>query len=294
MELPRCLRVALIHSVAAVRTAWAARLHRTTVSQFNDVQEFESWAGKCDLVVLNSNHDPKIVLDLLAGKLHVLLIADKVPNRVVLESFYSAAGVSGVQLALLNPDRYLPSRQLIRRQVGCTLGEPGLIRMHRWLPGSNSDELSEHLLRDLDLIYWLAGRSPDRVFALESHAGGAPGRFLQVHLGFPGGGMALHDLTSRLPAGEGYSSLSVIAANGAAYADDHHNVQLVFQGKRPQALRTDERARQHAAMIQETIDNVLSNRDCVSSLAEWRTAWAIADAVGQSIASGQAVAIGGE
>lgn len=294
MELPRCLRLALIHPVAAERTAWASRLHRTTVVEFENVQDFESRASKCDLVVLSSSHHPKNLLDLLAARLHVLLIAGQVPDEVILESLYSAAGVAGVQLTVMNPDRYLPSRQQIRRQVGNTLGEPGLIRSHRWLPSTNEGEFSEWLVRDLDSILWLAGRYPDRVFALESKQDGSPGRYLQVHLGFPGGGMALLDLTNRLPAGDGYASLSVIASSGAAYADDHHNMQLLYRGDRPQALQTDERARQHAAMIQETIDAILLNRDCSATLAEWRNAWAVANAVGHSIASGQAVTIGGE
>ena len=293
MELLPSIRLALIHPVEAERAAWASRLHRTTIAQFDYIAQFTGQAPESDLVVLSASHDPKIVLDLLAAKLHVLLVADRVPSRVVLESLYAA---TGVQLAVVNPDRYLPSRQLIRRQVGTTLGEPGLIRSHRWIPIStlNESEFTDLLLRDLDSTLWLAGRLPDRVFALESKDDGSLGRYLQVHLGFPGGGMALLDLTNRLPPGDGYASLSVIAATGAAYADDHHNMQLVYRGNRPQALRTDEQSRQYAAMAQEAIDGITLKRDCSSGLTDWRNAWNVADAVERSIKTGQAVAPGGD
>lgn len=294
MESTPPIRLALIHAIKAERAAWASRLHQATVAQFDDFQQFTDRTGTFDLVLLGASHDPKIVHSLLASKLNVFLVADRVPSVSVLESLYATAHAGGVQLLVVNPDCFLPSRQLIRRQVGSTLGEAGLIRSHRWLPGLTESEFSDRLVRDVDSILWLAGRLPDRVFALESKEAGSLGRYVQVHLGFPGGGMALLDLTSRLPAGDEYASLSVIAASGAAYADDHHNMQLVYRGDRPQGLRTDERTRQYAAMAQEAIDAISSKRDCSAGLTEWNNVWNVADAVGRSIASGQAIALGGE
>jgi hypothetical protein len=103
--------------------------------------------------------------------------------------------------------------------------------------------------------------------------------------------MALLDFTDRLPPGDGYRSLSVIAFNGAAYADDHQNMQLVYRGGSPQAVRTEERAGQLAAIAQDFVDGLRTGRDLTTaSETAWRDVFVVADAVGQSITCGQAVA----
>jgi hypothetical protein len=111
---------------------------------------------------------------------------------------------------------------------------------------------------------------------------------VQVHLGFPGGGMALLDFDGRLPPGDGYRSLSVIAFAGAAYADDHTNMQLVYRGGHPQAVRTEEHAGQLAELAQEFVDALRDGRNLTTI---WRDVFAVADAVSRSIASGQAVTL---
>ena len=132
----------------------------------------------------------------------------------------SPAGAEAREI-VINPDRFLPSRQLIRQQFDTgKLGEVGLIRVHRWEPrGSASADdvhgLPASLLRDLDVVLWLIGHSPDAVYAVEqtdSNPSNSRGRFLQVHLGFPSGAMALLDFADRLPPGEGYQSLSLIGS----------------------------------------------------------------------------------
>jgi predicted dehydrogenase len=146
------------------------------------------------------------------------------------------------------------------------------------------------LLLELDLTLWLTERRPDRVFAIEQKPHTTAGPYLQIHLGFPGGGMALLDIAQFLPPGDGYQSLSIIAANGAAYADDHQNMQLLFRGERPQAVRTEERTGQLAAVAQEFVDGLRSGRDLTApSIAAWRDAYAVFDAINRSIASGQAI-----
>ena len=79
----------------------------------------------------------------------------------------------------------------------------------------------------LDLANWLFGTPPDRVYARAAEPG-----YLQVHLGFSGGGMALIDVSDDLPPGDGYRSVTVIGSDGAGYADDHRNRNLVFGGGR--------------------------------------------------------------
>lgn len=188
-----------------------------------------------------------------------------------------------------NPDRFLPSRQLIRQQLDSgKLGEVGLVRVHRWEPNvpHEINGLPTGLLRDLDLVLWLVGKFPDSIHAvsrLKSNAAGS--RLIQVHLGFPGGAMALIDYSNQLPEGDGYQSLSVIGSTGAAYADDHQNTQLVFRGGRPQAVRAEETGRRHTTAVQERIESLQAGRDVPSAVADWQRVVELANTVARSHAT---------
>jgi predicted dehydrogenase len=301
MDQTPATRLAVIHLDGAGRVGVAARLRGAVVEPCPDLARFRGPPDGCDAVLLAGPGlpDRATVERLLSAGAHVLLVADPCPSGDVIETLFGTARAVGVQLAVVNPDRYLPSRQLVRKQLPEPLGEPGLIRVHRWEPAAadrppETAGLPEPLLRDLDVTLWLAGRRPDRVYAVEPKGGdpAAPaGRCVQVHLGFPGGGMALLDFDGRLPPGDGYQSLSVIAASGAAYADDHQNAQLVYRGGRAQAVRTEERAGLLAAIAQEFIDALRAGRDLSAAAAEWRAVFAVADAVGRSLASGRAVTL---
>lgn len=265
----------------AARAGIVARVNRAAVEVCPDPAQFRPGAGELLMLV---GAFPDGVESILAAGTHVLLVAEPVPDHDSLEALFATAQSAGVQFVVANPDRYPPSRQLIRRQIPDTLGEPGLIRLHHWVSSSTFPAP----LRDLDVTLWLAGRRPDRVYAVAPDSG----RYVQVHLGFPGGGMALLDFDGSLPSGDGYQSLSVIAANGAAYADDHQNVQLAFRGGHPQAIRTDEQAGQLAAISQEFVDAIRDGRDLMTeNVASWRNVFAVADAVRKSLATGRAVGV---
>src|SRR5207302_1941129 len=104
-----------------------------------------------------------------------------------------------------------------------------------------------------------------------------------------GGGMALIDYTDLLPPGDGYQSLSVIAASGAAYADDHQNMQLVYRGGAPQAVRPDETTRQRTAILQDFVDAMSADRALWSD--HWHDIFFLGDTVQQSLAAQKAVAL---
>lgn len=270
------LRLAVcLPEVARVRVA--ARLRNAVVGP----------ADGCDAALLRWDGDRGNVERLLAAKAHVLLLAEPCPARADLDALIDTARAAGAQLAVVNPDRYLPSRQLIRQHLPARLGEPGLIRLHRWEPAAPATTPSpDGLLRDLDVALWLAGRRPDRVFALSP---GGDGRCVQVHLGFPGGCMALLDFDGRLPPGDDYRSLTVIAFAGAAYADDHQNTQLLYRGGRPLAVRAEEHAGQLAAIAQEFVDALRDGHDPTAGTGAWRDVFTVAAAVNHSIATKQAV-----
>ena len=103
--------------------------------------------------------------------------------------------------------------------------------------------------------------------------------------------MALIDYSSTLPGGSGYQSLSVIGSAGAAYADDHQNTQLLYQGEHPRAVRTDEGVRQLVNLTQDFVDALQANRDLVLSISSWRKTLSVVRAVKESLASRQAVAM---
>jgi predicted dehydrogenase len=185
-----------------------------------------------------------------------------------------------------NPQRLLPSRQLIKRELESgKLGEPGLIRIHHW-EGTNDDvpaagELPSALLQQIDVILWLMGNSPITVYAVEhlDAAKSKPGRYLQIHFGFPGDAMALLVYSSLHPPGDSYRMLHVIGSAGAAYADDQQIMQLLYQGGQVRGV-----------VAQEFMTSVPG---CASIPQDWANILAVADAVHRSLASRQAVSLEG-
>jgi predicted dehydrogenase len=236
-----------------------------------------------------------------AGK-HVLLTAEGGISEPALAALTAAALAAHRQLAFVNPDRFLPSRQLVHQELlAGKLGEPGLVRLHRGeaqtvqAAGEEAAALPPPLIRDLDLARWLIGKNPNLVFAVESPAGGAEnhGRFIQVHLGFPGQAMALLDYSSRLPAGEGYQSLQVIGSAGAAYANNEQNMQLLYAGGQPRGVKASENIKQMTLLLQDFLDGLAAKRDFSIATSAWQSCLAVASAVTRSLQSRQAVSVEG-
>jgi predicted dehydrogenase len=263
----------------------------------------------CDAVAFVGTDCPRremIERFLTAGK-HVLLTRPMGLVADELATLSEVARRAGVQMAVANPDRYLPSRQMIARTVDAgNLGEVVLVRIHHW-DTANSDErgpfgivtpvdrevkLVGWLGRQVDVVVSLMGVFPSLVYATLQDAmasSTAAGMYLQVHLGFPQGRMALLDYTDRLPQGDRYHAFSLIGSAGAAYADDHQNTQLVFRGGHPQAVRTAEEGETLTALIQEFVDGLRAGRDFTAGVAAWRHVRSVVDAVWRSVQSQRAV-----
>ncbi len=218
----------------------------------------------------------------LSGGAHVVLTAPSPLLGPTLDRLAAVARQAGVQLGLLNPDRYLPSRRLIRAQLDAgKLGDPGLVRIHRWLPAGGARDLH---LRDLDVAIWLIGRAPDVVYALDTDCS------RQLHLGFPGGAMALLDVAT-LPAGDGYRLLHLIGSRGAAYADDQQNTQLLYRGGAARALLVDEGAAALRGLARDAAAALAAGGDLSCTLAEWRRVAGVAAAARRSIETREAVTL---
>ena len=293
------IRVAACGINEATCRAISLRLRGAVVVPCDDSSLGHAPAEACDAVAFVGAKSPDTndIERLLAAGKHVLIAADASPLRERIERLVHTARQAAAQLSVVNPDHVLPSRQLIRQQIASgKLGEVGLVRLHRWEPGGGEHNLNRWklpgpLVSDLELTLWLFDKLPNAVYAIRctaTEAAAQSGDLVQVHLGFPGGGMALITYSNRLPAGDGYQSLSVIGSSGAAYADDHQDRQLVFAGGLPQAARGGEGIIL-APVIQEFVDALREQRDLSDGLSAWTRVWEVADAVQRSLESRQAI-----
>jgi len=172
-------------------------------------------------------------------------------------------GEANALLMPAHPWRFIPSIQAVRRSVDSgNLGVPGLLRIHRWLPASLiKTPISERLMPDVDLACWLFSDTPESVWSLQSATNED---YLQFHLGFTNGGMAIIDLSASLPSGGDYYSLTMIGETGAAYADDHHNMNLLYSGGQPNAIRTNQGRAELVKQLQEFVDVI--DGECEQSI----------------------------
>ena len=188
--------------------------------------------GEFDAAVVDSSVDATGAI--AAGK-HVLVAAPVADSLEDTESMLRAAEEVGVFLAVGGLPVNVPANRVILDRLSSgKLGEPGLLRVHCWSGGS-SRSLASKLYGHIDLALRIFGSLPAELYCV----GRGDQSYLQVHLGFAGGGMAVLDFSDRLPAGQGYDSLSLIGSSGAAYSDDHHNTHLLFAGGNPAALIDD-------------------------------------------------------
>src|SRR5262245_54957337 len=125
------LRLAVCCPDEAARAGIVVRVARAAVEVCLDPGKFRPKPGGREVLTL-AGRVPGDVASLLAAGAHVLLVAEPVPDLGALNRFFAAAQSAGVQFVAANPERYLPSRQLVRRQIPDAIGEPGLIRVHRW------------------------------------------------------------------------------------------------------------------------------------------------------------------
>ena len=150
------------------------------------------------------------------------------------------------------PWRFSPQAQSIRASLDeGQLGTPGLLRLHHW----HQDAITmDEQIAAVDLALWLFDTAPDATYCTSS-----PGSRL-IHLGFPGGGMAMIDFSGALPDGDGYHSLSLIGSRGAAYADDHRDRNLIFSGGSAKAELPGSRDAYIQPMLEDFLDSVRTGK----------------------------------
>ena len=194
---------------------------------------------------------------------HVLFDTPEILGAADCQSLAKASLESGVVVMPGNEWRFVPSVATVHSSLAAgKLGEPGLLRIHRWK--TDSSEMCERslLMADLDLAAWMFGQSPVSIYVARRP------NYVQIHLGFEGGGMAIMDHSMGRPANTDYDSLSLIGSTGAAYADDHHNMNLVFGRSSPSAIRTDQGSTHLVGMLKEFLAAISESRPPSVTLAD--------------------------
>lgn len=150
------------------------------------------------------------------------------------------------------PWRFSPQAQSIRSSLDDgQLGTPGLLRLHHWHPGGIT---MDEQIAAVDLALWLFGAVPDTTYCTSSSSNRL------IHLGFPGGGMAMIGFSGALPDDDGYHSLSLIGSRGAAYADDHRDRNLVFSGGSAKAELPGSRDAHIQPMLEDFLGSVRTGK----------------------------------
>ena len=289
---PKMIRLALIGASRAAEAYGAirTRLHSASWAVFAPLTDNDSPAGQSLGQVLDAgspdmlfaghtNNFDAVVIDANPSQAANLAKAAAAHGRPALVGQLlgdlTALGQADVLLMPAHTWRFLPSIQAVKRSLDANkLGEPCLLRIHRWLPPEATPEsIAERILPDTDLACWMFGSAPEKVWTLQSAANPD---YIQFHLGFANDGMAMIDIAASLPAGDGYFSLSMIGGTGAAYADGHHNMNLLYSGGQPNALRTSQGRSDLTGQLQEFVDAIGEQREAAVTLADSSRAAAVA------------------
>jgi len=254
-----------------------------------------------DAVIIQTPTDERashIEATATAGK-HVLVKGP--PGRSAGEARDTAEACAGANVVLMagQIDRYRPDVGAVRASMDAgQMGQPGLVRSHRWQPPPAGDWRLDpnrsggifvhELTRDIDVAAWLFDAPPNTVFAIARGQDAERPDAAVVHLGFPDGGMAVLDVMTGLPEGEGYWSLQLIGADGAVYADDQHNMQLLYAGGSPAARLTSTGDATVLAQLEAFVEAINNGSDPAASIGDAVLALEVAEAARASAASGRA------
>ena len=245
------------------------------------------------VVICSPHHNNQAVARLAAdGGKHLLVEAPVAQTLAEAEAIVTACHSAGVCFSVGQTLRFDPGNQMIMDRISSgKLGEPGLWRVHRWREkrGAAEPTLLERIYGDVDLAVCVFGSQPTEVYAVSCPSAGLAADYLQLHFGFPAGGMAVLDFSGTLPPGPGYDSASLIGSRGAAYADDHHNTHLLYRGGDPSALISSQGRGHILDELQAFVDVIGGQRqppvggdDCIG-------VHQVIEAVVRSLESGQVV-----
>ena len=266
-----------------------------------------------DAVVIDSqdgSRGPLVEKAAAAGK-HVLVEMPLALSTNAADAAIRACWAAGVRLMVGQATRFMESHRMVKESLASgKLGAPGLLRIHRWEPlgpdawrlsrvgaDRNGGTLMREVVREIDLANWLFEGLPTEVYAIGRSPGGhQPDAHVTMSRSTWDsleGGMAMIDYSKALLQGPGYSSLSVIGSTGGAYADDHHNTQLLYRGGETFALNTGHGEGHILAQLQEFASAVEEEREPAITGEDGRAAVQVAEAATASAESGRAARLDG-
>ena len=237
-----------------------------------------------------SNHQEKFLIAASwIDEIEVVNI-DETPDAIVTDDadiqsnekpvlLYGSSSIEGKPLIIpALPKRFSPEVIALRESVEAgNLGKLGLLRMHLWNQ-KKSDGVQE-MVHAIDLALWFFGVEPEHIHGTASIENDV--KCLLIHLGFKCGGMALLDFTNSMPTGDNYESLCLIGSNGAAYADDHRNRNLFFNGGAPSAKCPDTSMNFIGPMLKDFTQKIKSAGDLESNSKSYNEAFKIFSEAGE-------------
>ena len=274
------------------RAAWAAYAPVDSGGSGKALGQVTEATSASALIAGQSDAFDAVVIDADQGAAERLAKAASAIGKPVLTGpaggNLAALGQADTLLMPAHPWRFLPSVQSVKRSLDDNkLGQAGLLRIHRWLPpGEGVGVLADRILPDADLACWLFGSAPETVWSLQSAANP---EYIQFHLGFSNDGMAMIDVAASLPSGGDYFSLTMIGGTGAAYADDHHNMNLLYSGGQPNAIRASLGRADLVGQLQEFVDAISEQRAPSVTVADTTRAASVVDQVLESAKSSQVI-----
>ena len=269
----------------------------TAVASLEDALKTHGDEFDAAVICSSHHHNPAVArLAAEAGK-HLLVEAPVAQTLAEAEAIIAACHRAGVCFAVGQTLRFYPGNQTILDRISTRkLGEPGLWRVHRWREKQSAAEptLLERIYGDVDLAICVFGSQPTEVYALGCPSADQAASYVQLHFGFPAGGMAVLDFSGTLPPGPGYDSASLIGSTGAAYADDHHNTHLLYRGGNPAALISGQGSGHLLDELQAFVDATGEQREAPVGGNACIRAHQVIEAVVRSLETGQVLHKQGE
>ena len=287
-------------------TAIAGNAPPDTADMFKEIIRADSIESLCsqhaaafDAVAIRSptGRRADVALSAASSGKHVLLAAPVAESAAATDTLVAACREHDVCLFADLSQRWHPYQQTIKSSLESgQLGQPGLLRIHDWLGTTDEspESLAERITDDLDIVNWCFGL-PNHVYAAQLKSN----EYAQVHLGFERGGSALLDFAN-VAAPRGYRSVSMIGADGAAYADDHHNSHIIYRAGAAVADSSLFGMQHWARQLDRFAELMESGTPAdgidagTESIAAARDAQCVVDAVIASIESGQAMTLKGD
>ena len=209
-----------------------------------------------------TNDVPLSLAAAAAGK-HVLFDAPTEISGTKCGALAAAGAANGAVTMPGHEWRFIPTVAAVNSSLEAgNLGEPGLLRIHRWRADTGDEVDRAMLMADLDLARWMFGQDPAAIYVVRRTT------YVQVHLGFENDGMAMIAHATGRPANTHYDSLTLIGSSGAAYADDHHNMNLHFTEKAPTAIKVSQGNTHTIGMVSEFLTAIAESRPPFVTLEE--------------------------